>query len=98
MSTAKSPTTPSRPSPNATSFVPTAGGSRSLAIRRITPRATCWRRSLPRPRAMGLGPDALDRILVVRLGSLGDLVHTLPAVSALRRKFPEARIDWVVDR
>jgi len=47
---------------------------------------------------MGLGPDALDRILVVRLGSLGDLVHTLPAVSALRRKFPEARIDWVVDR
>ena len=42
---------------------------------------------------MGLGPDALDRILVVRLGSLGDLVHTLPAVSALRRKFPEARID-----
>jgi len=47
---------------------------------------------------MGPEPDVLDRILVVRLGSLGDLVHTLPAVSALRRKFPDARIDWVVDR
>ena len=47
---------------------------------------------------MGPGPRALQRLLVVRLGSLGDLVHTLPAVSALRRTFPEARIDWVVDR
>lgn len=47
---------------------------------------------------MGLRPDALNRILVVRLGSLGDLVHTLPAVSALRRRFSGATIDWVVDR
>jgi lipopolysaccharide heptosyltransferase I len=36
--------------------------------------------------------------LVVRLGSLGDLVHALPAVGALRASFPEARIDWVVER
>lgn len=36
--------------------------------------------------------------LVVRLGSLGDLVHTLPAVAALRSSFPEARLDWVVER
>jgi heptosyltransferase-1 len=36
--------------------------------------------------------------LVVRLGSLGDLVHALPAVAALRLSFPDARIDWVVDR
>jgi len=34
--------------------------------------------------------------LVVRLGSLGDLVHTVPAVAALRSSFPEARIDWVI--
>lgn len=38
-----------------------------------------------------------ERILVVRLGSLGDLVHTLPAVSAIRRAFPDAEIDWLVD-
>ncbi len=36
-------------------------------------------------------------ILIVRLGALGDIVHTVPAAAALRRTFPEARIDWVVD-
>ena len=37
------------------------------------------------------------RFLLVRLGSLGDIIHTLPAASALRDTFPEARMDWVVD-
>jgi len=36
-------------------------------------------------------------ILIVRLGALGDLVHALPAVAALRAAWPEARIDWLVD-
>jgi heptosyltransferase I len=36
-------------------------------------------------------------ILIVRLGALGDIVHTVPAAAALRRAFPEARLDWVVD-
>lgn len=36
-------------------------------------------------------------ILIVRLGALGDIVHTIPAAAALRRAFPHARIDWVVD-
>ena len=36
-------------------------------------------------------------VLIVRLGALGDIVHTVPAAAALRRAFPEARIDWVVD-
>ena len=36
-------------------------------------------------------------ILVVRLGALGDIVHTVPAVAALRAAFPAARIDWLVD-
>src|SRR5258707_4318543 len=35
------------------------------------------------------------RFLVVRLGSLGDLVHTFPAVAALRESFPAARIVWL---
>jgi len=42
--------------------------------------------------------DALDKILVVRLSSLGDILHTLPGVAALREAFPSARIDWVVQR
>lgn len=37
------------------------------------------------------------RVLIVRLGSLGDLVHALPAVAAIRRAHPDADIDWLVD-
>ena len=39
----------------------------------------------------------INRILIVRLGSLGDIVHALPVAAALRRALPDARIDWVVD-
>ncbi len=35
------------------------------------------------------------RFLVVRLGSLGDIVHTFPAVAALRASFPFAEIIWL---
>ena len=35
------------------------------------------------------------RFLVVRLGSLGDIVHTFPAVAGLRGSFPAARIVWL---
>ena len=35
------------------------------------------------------------RFLVVRLGSLGDIVHTFPAVAALRDSFPHAEIVWL---
>lgn len=40
----------------------------------------------------------MNRLLIVRLGSLGDLIHALPAAAALRRTYPAARIDWLVDR
>jgi heptosyltransferase-1 len=35
------------------------------------------------------------RFLVVRLGSLGDIVHTFPAVAGLRNSFPRAEIVWL---
>jgi heptosyltransferase I len=38
-----------------------------------------------------------QRFLLVRLGSLGDVIHALPAASALRDAFPEARIDWLIE-
>ena len=38
-----------------------------------------------------------QRILLLRLGSLGDIVHALPAAAALRDAFPDARLDWAVD-
>ena len=35
------------------------------------------------------------RFLIVRLGSLGDIVHTFPAIAALRDSFPSAKIVWL---
>jgi heptosyltransferase I len=37
------------------------------------------------------------RVLVVKLSSLGDVVHTLPAVMDIQTHFPNAHIDWVVE-
>jgi len=37
-----------------------------------------------------------SRVLIVRLGALGDVVHAIPVAAALRRAFPRARIDWLV--
>ena len=37
------------------------------------------------------------RLLVVRLGAMGDILHALPGVTALRMAHPQWRIDWVVD-
>jgi heptosyltransferase I len=37
------------------------------------------------------------RVLIVRVGAMGDVLHALPAVAALRRAQSEWRIDWVVD-
>jgi lipopolysaccharide heptosyltransferase I len=38
------------------------------------------------------------RLLFVKLGSIGDVVHTLPALAAARRALPGAEISWVVER
>jgi len=40
----------------------------------------------------------VENFLIIRLSSLGDIIHTLPAFSALRKKFTKARISWVVER
>lgn len=37
-----------------------------------------------------------QRILVIKLSSLGDIVHALPAVAALRQRFPHSRLTWLV--
>src|SRR5437588_4265166 len=38
------------------------------------------------------------RILFVKLGSIGDIVHTLPCLAAVRRALPRAAVSWVVER
>src|ERR1700679_2450504 len=36
------------------------------------------------------------KILIVRVGAMGDVLHALPAVAALRLARPDWQIDWVV--
>ncbi|MDR3763399.1 MAG: glycosyltransferase family 9 protein [Acidobacteriota bacterium] len=38
------------------------------------------------------------RVLIVRLGAMGDILHALPAVALLRATLPEIKIGWVVER
>ena len=38
-----------------------------------------------------------DRILIVRLGAMGDVIHGLPAVAALRAAFPEAKLSRLIE-
>lgn len=49
---------------------------------------------------MSASPEAAEsaRLLIVRLGSMGDIIHTLPAVATLRRAYPCATIGWAVER
>ncbi len=42
-------------------------------------------------------PTPVVRILIVRVSSLGDVVHNMPMVADLHRHFPQAQIDWVVE-
>jgi ADP-heptose:LPS heptosyltransferase len=38
------------------------------------------------------------RIVLIKPSALGDIAHALPVLSALRWRFPEAHITWVVNR
>ena len=37
------------------------------------------------------------KILIVKLSAIGDVIHTLPLLAALRRLYPAAEITWVVE-
>ena len=54
------------------------------------------------PRQRFLSSDLLEdrdtlKILMIRLSAVGDVVRTLPALTCLRRAYPEAHIAWVVE-
>ena len=40
---------------------------------------------------------AIESILIIKPSSLGDIVHTLPAVAAIREAHPQAEITWVIN-
>jgi heptosyltransferase-1 len=39
----------------------------------------------------------MDRVLLVKTSSLGDVIHNLPVVSDIHRHFPQVKIDWLVE-
>ena len=43
------------------------------------------------------GGKNLERLLIVRLSAMGDVIHTLPAAQAVRDAFPKAMIGWLVE-
>jgi ADP-heptose:LPS heptosyltransferase len=36
------------------------------------------------------------KILLIKLSAVGDIIHTIPLLNALRRRYPSAQIDWLV--
>jgi ADP-heptose:LPS heptosyltransferase len=38
-----------------------------------------------------------SRILIVKLSSLGDVIHALPTLEALRSLYPQGHITWLVE-
>ena len=38
------------------------------------------------------------KVLIIKLGAIGDIIHTLPTLSAIRETFPEAEISWVAEQ
>ncbi|MEP6715277.1 MAG: glycosyltransferase family 9 protein [Terriglobia bacterium] len=39
----------------------------------------------------------MKNILIVRLGAMGDIIHSLPGAASLKHSFPQARITWAID-
>ena len=39
----------------------------------------------------------IDRLLIVRLSAMGDVIHTLPAAQALRQAFPNTMMGWLIE-
>lgn len=47
-------------------------------------------------RSSDLSSRSFRRILLMKPSSLGDIIHALPVLHALRERYPEAKIDWMV--
>src|SRR2546422_11079910 len=47
---------------------------------------------------MPLNEYAASRIALIKPSALGDIIHSLPVLTALRRRYPAAHITWVVNR
>ncbi len=83
-SAGKSARSTQKPSPSSSD--PTLNvGIRDASTSELTPDLNA--RSLPK----------IERLLIVRLSAMGDVIHTLPAAYALREAFPDAMIGWLIE-
>jgi heptosyltransferase-1 len=73
-----------------------ASPERPTALARPIPTARGPRAALARGET-NLRPPGADRILIIRLGALGDVVRTLPAALGLRSLYPGAHLTWLVE-
>jgi heptosyltransferase I len=47
--------------------------------------------------SVAAGTPRFDSLLIVRLSAMGDIIHALPAVTMLRKAFPQARLGWLIE-
>lgn len=67
-----------------------------MGVRVFGASLTCERtRNLARTPLTDLTPQ---RIALIKPSALGDIVHALPVLTALRRRFPQSHITWIVNR
>ena len=43
------------------------------------------------------GDERVPHVLIVRMGAMGDVLHAMPAVAALRERHPDWSIGWVIE-
>ena len=48
-------------------------------------------------RSQDLRSQDFRNILLIKLSALGDVVHTIPVLNKLRRRYPAARLDWLMN-
>jgi len=49
------------------------------------------------PGSLSLRNKDFEKILLIKLSALGDVVHTIPVLNKLRRRYPAARLDWLMN-
>ncbi len=52
---------------------------------------------IPRRRPPRFDPARMSRALVIKLSSIGDVVQALPVATALKRRYPDLRLTWMVE-
>jgi heptosyltransferase I len=52
---------------------------------------------MPAPCRVPLPEYPARRIVIIKPSALGDIIHSLPVLSAMRQRYPEAHITWVVN-